>query len=130
MTKDEFIDKYGEKKYEERLKYKKEHKVRAEEKAELCVTVDFNTPLPTKEPSESRDAFKIRLLRRGNELAYHFQRLIGFKWYKDHKEECIVIVDPLISKGEYRFRVEFYVLNVVPELKEWLVETVKDLDYE
>lgn len=136
MTKEEFIAKWGESKWLEKMNYRitktSDYKQRTLDEADMCVTVDFNVPLPPKEEGMTRNEYKEYTLERGQELAYHFQRMIGFKWYREHSknEQCIVIVEPKIFRGEYRFRTEFYVTKVLPSLKDWLMDTIKSLDYE
>ena len=142
MTKKEFIDKYGQEKWEKALEQIKESKKRKREEAKalkpkvepeapLCVTVDFNVSLPLKEEGMSAHRYREYTLERGEELAYHFQRLISFRWYRTHNksDQCIVIVEPIIYKNEYRMRCELYAKNV-DSYKDWLIETIKGLDYE
>lgn len=143
MTKKEFIAKYGQEKWEKALEQIKESKRRKREEAKalkpkvepeapLYVTVDFNVSLPQKEEGMSAHRYREYTLERGEELAYHFQRMISFKWYRTHNksDQCIVIVEPIIYKGEYRMRTEFYVAKITPDLKDWLINAIKSLDYE
>lgn len=102
-----------------------------EPEAPLYVTVDFNVSLPPKEDGMSAHSYREYTLERGEELAYKYQRMIGFKWARCHSktDQCIVIVEPIIYKNEYRMRCELYAKNV-DLYKDWLIETIKSLDYE
>lgn len=126
MNKEEFIAKYGRQK----LTNIREHRHQNIEENNLCVTIDFNVPVPPKEEGMSANEYRDFELERGEDLAYNFQRIISFRWYRTHKEDCIVVVTPIIYRREYRMRCEFYAAKMVPGLKDWLMETIKGLDYE
>ena len=127
MNKEEFIAKYGEQK----LREIKEHKHQNLEDNQMCVCVDFNVPVPPKEEGMSNRSYQDYKLQRGEDLAYHFGRMIRFKWARSHSkaDQCIVIVEPIIYRNEYRMRCELYAKNV-DLYKDWLIETIKSLDYE
>ena len=136
MNKADYIAKYGQEKWQERLQKVRESKQRKKEgliqkEAPLCVTVDFNVPVPPKEEGMSNRSYIDFKLQRGQELAYHCQRMIGFKWARCHSkaDQCIVIVEPIIYRNEYRMRCELYAKNV-DLYKDWFIETIKELDYE
>lgn len=143
MTKKDFIAKFGQEKWEKALRQSKESKRRKREEAKglrpkvepeapLCVTVDFNVPVPPKEEGMSAHSYREYTLERGEELAYKYQRVLSYLWYREHSkaDQCIVIVEPIIYKGKYRMRTEFYVTNITPDLKDWLINAIKELDYE
>lgn len=137
MNKTDYIAKYGPEKWEERLRKVRESKQRKKEgliqkEAPLCVTVDFNVPVPPKEEGMTAHSYRDFKLQRGQELAYKYQRVLSYLWYREHSKvnQCIVIVEPIIYKGKYRMRTEFYVANITPNLKDWLTNAIKKLDYE
>ena len=137
MTKNDFISKYGAEKWQKAIEQSRENKKRKrqglvdQKEDHLCITVDFNVPLPLKEEGMSNRSYQDFKLQRGQELAYHCQRMIGFKWARCHSkaDQCIVIVEPIIYRNEYRMRCELYAKNV-DLYKDWLIETIKSLDYE
>lgn len=122
MNKAEFIKKYGEEKYKEHLRKAKESVRKAKTSdgdKKLCATALFEADYNSDDKLRS------------DELAYHFQRLIRFRWFKTHKEECIVIVEPKQTAGKKNcFKAELYVTNVNDDIEDWLLETIQELDFE
>ena len=139
MNKEEFIAKRGEAAYRKALervknaeKKRKESVLRYENGIPyLCF--DFTTALPERE-NLAISAYDDYLLERGTELSQHFRRVIRNKWLREMKEkgDCIVVIEPKINKVKkvYRFRLELYSRGIDEESKQWLIETIKNLDYE